>query len=75
MKHAAWRRLRRYRRPLPPSPTRAQMRQRVSRLLLACRVEAAREAHRSNPDLQHLENLNSHIRFFTEALAELEDME
>jgi hypothetical protein len=75
MKHTPWRRLRRYRRPLPPSPTRAQMRQRVSRLLYACQVEATREAQLQQPDLQHLENLNDHIRFFAEALTQLEDNE
>ena len=73
MKHTPWRRLRRYRRPLPPTPTRSQMRQRVSRLLYACQVEAACEARRVQPDLQHLENLTSHIRFFSEALTLLED--
>jgi hypothetical protein len=51
------------------------MRQRVSRLLYACQVEATREAQLQQPDLQHLENLNDHIRFFAGALAELEDKE
>jgi hypothetical protein len=73
MKHHFSRRTRRYRRPLPPTPTRAQMRQRVSRLLYACEVEAVRHAQLASPDLKHLENLNHHIRFFSEALSQLED--
>lgn len=76
MKHSAWRRCRRsYRRPSPPSPTRAQMHQRVSRLLSVCRIEAAREAQNPYRDLQHLENLHDHIDFFSRALAQLEEEE
>jgi hypothetical protein len=73
MKHRS-RRLARYRRPLPPSPTRSQMRQRVSRLLYACQVEATREAQNPNGDPHHLANLCQHIRFFSEALEQLEEL-
>ena len=72
MKHRSTRPRRRFSRPVPPQPTRAQIRQRVSRLLAACRIEAAREARLNEPDLQHLENLHDHIRFFSEALDYLE---
>jgi hypothetical protein len=73
MKHrSSARPRRRFHRPVPQQPTRAQMRQRVSRLLAVCRIEAAREVRLAEPDLQHLENLHDHIRFFREALEYLE---
>jgi hypothetical protein len=73
MKHRS-RRPNRYRRSLPTPPTRAQMRQRVSRLLHACQVEATREAQNPNGDPHHLANLCHHIRFFSEALEQLEEL-
>jgi hypothetical protein len=50
------------------------MRQRVSRLLHACQVEATREAQNPHGDPHHLANLCHHIRFFSEALEQLEEL-
>jgi hypothetical protein len=49
------------------------MRQRVSRLLYACQVEAAVEARNPNRDLDHIARLCDHIDFFARALAQLEE--
>ncbi len=72
MKHRS-RRPRRFRRPLPPQPTRAQVRQRINRLCSLYQLEAVIEAHKPAPDPQHLGRLDRHVAFFNEALSYLEE--
>lgn len=67
MKHHS-RRPRRLGRPVPPPPTRAQVRQRIGRLCSLYRLEAALELQKTTPDASHLRRLDAHIGFFCEAL-------
>ena len=48
----------RYRRPAPPSPTRAQVRQRITRLSVLYKLEALLELQKPEPDAVHLGQLN-----------------
>ena len=67
MKHHS-RRPRRLARPVPPPPTRAQVRQRIGQLCSLYRLEAALELHKTAPDASHLHRLDAHIGFFREVL-------
>jgi hypothetical protein len=68
MKHHS-RRPRPLGRPIPPPPTRAQVRQRIGRLCSLYRLEAALELHKPTPDASQLRRLDAHIGFFREVLA------
>lgn len=68
MKHRS-RRPRRLRRPVPPPPTRAQVRQHIGRLCSLYRLEATLELQKSVPDASHLRRLDAHIGFSREVLA------
>lgn len=72
MKHRS-RRPRRFRRPLPPPPTRAQVRQRMNQLCSLYQLEFALEAQQPVPDPQHLSRLHRDLAFMGEALTYLEE--
>ena len=50
MTHHRSRRPARHRRPAPPSPTRAQVRQRINRLSVLYKLEALLELQKPEPD-------------------------
>jgi len=72
MKHRS-RRPRRFRRPLPPQPTRAQVRQRINRLCSLYQLEALIEVTKPAPDPQHLGRLDRDVAFLNEARTYLEE--
>ena len=73
MKHRTSRRPRRFRRPLPPQPTRSQVRQRINRLCSLYQLEAIAELSKPAPDPQHLGRLNRGLGFLNEARTYLEE--
>jgi hypothetical protein len=72
MKHRS-RRPRRFRRPLPPPPTRSQIRQRIGQVCSLYRLEFVLEAQKPAPDPQHLGRLHTELVLMNEALTHLEE--
>ena len=66
------RRPRRYRRPAPPSPSRAQVRQRISRLSVFYKLEALLELQKPEPNIVHLGRLNADAGLLNQILSSLE---
>ena len=73
MSHHRSRRSRRHRRPILPSPTRAQVRQRISRLSVLYKLEALLELQKPEPDTVHLGQLNEDVGLLNQILNSLEE--
>jgi hypothetical protein len=73
MTHHRSRRPSRYRRPALPSPTRAQVRQRISRLSVLYKLEALLELQKPEPDTVHLSQINQDAGLLNQILNSLEE--
>jgi hypothetical protein len=73
MTHHRSRRPARHRRPAPPSPTRAQVRQRITRLSVLYKLEALLELQKPEPDTVHLNQLNEDAGLLNKLLDSLEE--
>src|SRR3954468_16646943 len=73
MSHHRSRRPSRHRRPAPPSPTRGQVRQRISRLSVLYKLEALLELQKPEPDAVHLGQLNEDAGLLNQILSSLEE--
>ena len=61
MSHRRSYRSSRHRRPVPPPPTRAQVRQRISRLRTLYQLQALAELQKPEPAAVHLGRLNNDV--------------